>query len=120
MQRLLDNSLQALVSGIISLLAFYYHEQVDSYFEYDNPTVYYSGLSAVMSFLLVFRGNMAYSRYWEGRTALQDMTSRLEDLGIHINSFIISEEKEAMEWKERMGANVSVNNNSRRMGDSAD
>jgi predicted membrane chloride channel (bestrophin family) len=36
-----------------------------------NPTAYFSAISLVLGFLLVFRTQLSYGRYWEGRTALQ-------------------------------------------------
>ena len=36
-----------------------------------NPTAYFSSISLVLGFLLVFRTQLSYGRYWEGRTAMQ-------------------------------------------------
>lgn len=65
--------------------------------------MYYPSLSAVLAFLLVFRINMAYQRYWEGRTAMQTLLSKLGDIALHTKAFVLSEDHEARAWKDRMG-----------------
>jgi hypothetical protein len=65
--------------------------------------VYYPSLTVVLSFLLVFRINMSYQRYWEGRTAVQVMVSKLADIALHVKAFVLSDDAEATAWKDRMG-----------------
>lgn len=65
--------------------------------------MYYPSLSAVLAFLLVFRINMAYQRYWEGRTAMQTLLSKLGDIALQTKAFVLSEDHEARAWKDRMG-----------------
>ena len=81
---------------------------MDDKVEYQNPTVYYSGISFVMSFLLVFRTNMAYSRYWEGRSAIQTMQTKLEDIAMHLKAFVLAEDPETVQWREKMGMQLTL------------
>lgn len=68
-----------------------------------NPTAYFSAISLVLGFLLVFRTQLSYGRYWEGRTAMQVLNSKLEDVAIHTKTFVQRTDREATVWKARMG-----------------
>ena len=53
-----------------------------------DSSAYFSGITLVLGFLLVFRTQLAYDRYWEGRTTIQVMMSKLEDVAIHGKTFV--------------------------------
>eukprot|EP00803_Ostreobium_quekettii_P004807 evm.model.scf_1129.1 EVM.evm.TU.scf_1129.1 scf_1129:2455-5702(-) len=63
-------------------------------FDHDDVRKWYSAqpipfeiFAFVVTFALVFRNNLAYVRFWEGRTQLQLMTSKLTDVAIMVLIF---------------------------------
>lgn len=48
----------------------------------------HSMLGGTMSFLLVFRCNQAYARYWEGRTSMSFFFSDLRDFLLFVNLYV--------------------------------
>jgi hypothetical protein len=52
-----------------------------------HPNAVIAPFSMVLSFLLVFRTNMAYQRWWEARTNFQIFSSKLGDTALHLMSF---------------------------------
>mmetsp|Transcript_31765 Transcript_31765/g.61195 ORF Transcript_31765/g.61195 Transcript_31765/m.61195 type:complete len:664 (+) Transcript_31765:248-2239(+) len=91
---------QALIGGFLGWYATqdpeYWRQQIT------NPTAYFSGISLTLGFLLVFRSQLAYGRYWEGRTHVQVLVSKLEDVAIHTKTFVRTTDKESLEWKANM------------------
>ena len=51
-----------------------------------HPAAAQYTFAVVLSFLLVFRTNQAYNRWWEGRTALTSYSSRLGCVGLQFMS----------------------------------
>lgn len=97
---------QACIGCILGI----YGSHENEYFReiFSNPTAYFSGMTLVMGFLLVFRSQLAYARYWEGRTSMQVLISKLEDVGIHTKTFVQAEDPEAIKWKSSM-AHMLIN-----------
>ncbi len=44
-------------------------------------------LVTLVSFAVVFRGNYAHARYWEGRSTVQAMRARFQDAAIQVNFY---------------------------------
>ena len=57
---------------------------------------------SVVTFLVAFRANLAYSRFWEARTALQRMSSSWADVGTMTIAFDENAKdlEDYKEWKE--------------------
>lgn len=53
--------------------------------EWRHPFAY-STFSFVVGFMLIFRTNFGYQRYWEGRTNLQLMTQRFSDALLQVRT----------------------------------
>jgi hypothetical protein len=81
----------ALLSCIIYLLLFEYTDVEDGEI-FDHPYPMGSLISA-FSFLLVFRANFAYHRYWEAFTAIHQMHSKFLDFGIEMAAFHYQSER---------------------------
>lgn len=64
-----------------------------------HPSVYFSGYSSCLGFLLVYRANLAYQRYWEARTRITQMTSKLRDVAIQVATFVQKNYDDAASWK---------------------
>ena len=68
-----------------------------------NPSAYFSGITLVLGFLLVFRTQLAYDRYWEGRTTIQVLMSKLEDVAVHGKTFVRGQSPEIKKWRQQLG-----------------
>ncbi|KAK3277968.1 hypothetical protein CYMTET_14063 [Cymbomonas tetramitiformis] len=91
-------------SVVGAAVGYYATQNADELTDYIvNPTAYFSAISLVLGFLLVFRTQLAYMRYWEGRTSFQTLMSKLEDVGIHTKTFVRLNDSEAIKWKNAMG-----------------
>lgn len=99
---------QACFSGCLAVYVQHYYSQAIAADEaiYIDSSVFYSSVTMVLSFLTVFRCNMAYSRYWEGRSAIQLLVTKLDDMAIHLNAFVLSQDDEAAKWRNHMGAHA--------------
>lgn len=66
------------------VLSYFRQPTVSSWWAHPYPhqTIFF-----VVGFIIVFRCNLSYNRYWEGRTGLQAMTARWLDASIQIVSF---------------------------------
>lgn len=73
--------LSALLAG---LLRAYASEAVDSQLRHPYP---YQAFAFIVGFMIVFRSNLGYQRYWEGRTSLTLMTSKLTDAVVQVLTF---------------------------------
>ena len=65
----------------------------------DHPSVYFSGFSSCLGFLLVYRANLAYQRYWEARGQIETMASKLRQVGIQSCTFVQTNDDTARSWK---------------------
>ena len=65
----------------------------------DHPSVYFSGFSSCLGFLLVYRANLAYQRYWEARGQIETMASKLRQVGIQSCTFVQTNDDAARSWK---------------------
>ncbi|CAD7699638.1 unnamed protein product [Ostreobium quekettii] len=82
----------ALVSGVITLiLEWTVAEDKDGvpstarrWWEHPYP---YQTFAFIVGFMLVFRSNFGYGRYWEGRTTLQLMSAKWSDAVIQVLNF---------------------------------
>jgi len=85
-------------------IAFYISLDAKKWQNYvDSPSAYFSGVSFILGFLLVFRTQLAYNRYWEGRSCMQKLVSKLEDVAVHTKSFVQLNDSEMQDWKFNMG-----------------
>ena len=75
-----------------------------------HPSVYFSGFSTSMGFLLVYRANLAYQRYWEARTRICTLTGKLHDVAIQVATFLQSNDADAGKWKSTMLRRLALYN----------
>ncbi len=66
----------------------------------DHPQASYA-LTSIVGFLLLFRSNLAYGRFWEGRTAVQNMGAAWAEVGSLVISFDSASKgrRDYAEWK---------------------
>ena len=64
-----------------------------------HPSVYFNGFGSCLSFLLVFRANLSYQRYWEAATRITQLISKLRDVAIQVATFVQSNDEDAASWK---------------------
>lgn len=64
-----------------------------------HPSVYFNGFGSCLGFLLVFRANLAYQRYWEAITRITQLISKLRDVAIQVATFVQSNDADAASWK---------------------
>ncbi len=64
-----------------------------------QPSVYFNGFASCLGFLLVFRANLAYQRYWEAITRITELISKLRDVAIQVATFVQSNDDDAASWK---------------------
>merc|ERR1719183_2367923 len=70
-------SMVSIPAGLVSVgLKILQHFEVIEGQELIKNSAAYSGFSFVIGFLLVFRTSQAYSRFWDGATALHQMRSK--------------------------------------------
>mmetsp|Transcript_27236 Transcript_27236/g.51864 ORF Transcript_27236/g.51864 Transcript_27236/m.51864 type:complete len:412 (+) Transcript_27236:72-1307(+) len=93
---------QALIAAVVGLFGTQNSDNLKDTV-ITNPGAYFSAITVVLGFLLVFRTQLAYGRYWEGRTNMQILVSKLEDVAIHTKSFVQRTDREALTWKNQMG-----------------
>ncbi|CAI5462690.1 unnamed protein product, partial [Closterium sp. Yama58-4] len=72
----------AILAGLLS--AFIFVDKTQHLFLHPYPYAVFSG---VVAFILIFRTNLSYARYWEGRTMLAQMSSKWGDAAIQVISF---------------------------------
>ena len=77
---------QAVLGALIGIMPVLYNSAFGDIIL--DSSAYFSGITLVLGFLLVFRTQLAYDRYWEGRTTIQIMMSKLEDVAIHGKTFV--------------------------------
>lgn len=53
----------------------------------EHPIIYFGGFSFVMGFLLVYRTNISYQRFWQARTSIATLVSKYQDLMSHCKNF---------------------------------
>jgi len=75
-----------------------------------HPSVYFNGFSSSLGFLLVYRANLAYQRYWEARTRICQMGSKLRDVATQVATFISSNDDDAGIWKSTMLRRLALYN----------
>jgi len=92
----------ASISALMTAILYYYAPSSIKY-SISNPFAY-TIYGSLVSFAVVFRSNLAYQRYWEGRTAVQAIMGRLQVFtlkAISLNQVAISENKLTQEDKLR-------------------
>ncbi|GJP44410.1 hypothetical protein CLOM_g3820 [Closterium sp. NIES-68] len=72
----------AILAGLLS--AYVFVDKSQHLFLHPYPYAVFSG---VVAFILIFRTNLSYARYWEGRTMLAQMSSKWGDAAIQVISF---------------------------------
>ena len=81
----------ALLSTIIIILFHRFNLGGDQYFESENRIVQHpftvGAFIGFFSFLLTFRLNYAYQRYWEGASAIHQMQSKWLDVAMNLASY---------------------------------
>eukprot|EP01048_Picozoa_sp_COSAG05_P020270 COSAG05_NODE_3400_length_2085_cov_3.351964_1_plen_223_part_00 len=75
-----------------------------------HPSVYFSGFSSSLGFLLVYRANLAYQRYWEARTRICQMGSKLRDVATQVATFVQSNDSDSGIWKSTMLRRLALYN----------
>ena len=75
-----------------------------------HPSVYFNGFSSSLGFLLVYRANLAYQRYWEACTRICQMGSKLRDVATQVATFISSNDDDAGIWKSTMLRRLALYN----------
>mmetsp|Transcript_31456 Transcript_31456/g.57132 ORF Transcript_31456/g.57132 Transcript_31456/m.57132 type:complete len:411 (-) Transcript_31456:850-2082(-) len=74
----------ASISALMTAILYYYGPSPIIY-SISNPFAY-SMYGSLVSFAVVFRSNLAYQRYWEGRTTVQTIMGRLHVLTMKMMS----------------------------------
>ncbi|KAK9827509.1 hypothetical protein WJX74_006552 [Apatococcus lobatus] len=74
----------ALSAGLTAILFCFRHDQFTAAWRHPYP---YQIFGFIVGFIIVFRSNFGYSRYWEGRTNLQTMTARWADFVTEVVAF---------------------------------
>ncbi|KAK9864551.1 hypothetical protein WJX84_008203 [Apatococcus fuscideae] len=74
----------ALSAGLTALLFIFRHDQFSNAWRHPYP---YQIFGFIVGFIIVFRSNFGYARYWEGRTNLQTMTARWADFVTQVVAF---------------------------------
>jgi len=78
----------SIVASIFALGFVFLRDKTDEkVFQVFEETFAYSVLTFVLGFVLVFRCQLAYSRFWVGREALETMTNNWTDALIKMVSF---------------------------------
>lgn len=88
----------ALLMGLYSLLPLW--KEYSAFREWgDTPSDVHAALSLVLGWLLVFRTNTAYSRWWEARTLWGSLVNASRNLAIKLSSFanLRADEEELVE-----------------------
>jgi len=80
----LPSLLLALLSTTIALTLELFNHDISSWMLHPYP---FQLFAAVVGFGLVFRAQLAYARYWEGRTSLASMGFKWTDAMIQVRSF---------------------------------
>ncbi|KAL7562991.1 hypothetical protein ACA910_018628 [Epithemia clementina (nom. ined.)] len=83
----------ALISTAIYAILLYttdLEEDEDQIFDHPYPM---GALIAALTFLLAFRANFSYNRYWEAFTAVHQMHSKWMDVGMDIAAFHLQSSK---------------------------
>jgi predicted membrane chloride channel (bestrophin family) len=77
----------ALISSIIYIIIYHTHDLENDDGElFDHPYPMGALISA-LTFLLAFRANFSYNRYWEAMTAVHQMHSKWLDAGMELAAF---------------------------------
>mmetsp|Transcript_28742 Transcript_28742/g.66321 ORF Transcript_28742/g.66321 Transcript_28742/m.66321 type:complete len:428 (-) Transcript_28742:655-1938(-) len=75
----------AIVSALIAaFVAIWYHDEMNEIFAHPYA---HQVFSISVGFVLVFRANLSYQRFWEGRTQLQQMSSKWSECVLQIYCF---------------------------------
>jgi len=93
----------ACFSGFITyFIEEYAGDETRLWFDHPYP---YSIFAFILGFVLIFRTNFGYQRYWEGRTRIQDMASKWVD-GLYE---VIVFDEQSVDEKAKNGAWVGTN-----------
>ena len=93
----------ACFSGIITyFIEEYAGDETRLWFDHPYP---YSIFAFILGFVLIFRTNFGYQRYWEGRTRIQDMASKWVDALYEVIVF----DEQSVDEKAKNGAWVGTN-----------
>ena len=83
----------AFLSSLVYVLLFYVtdlEEDDDQIFDHPYPM---GALISALTFLLAFRANFAYNRYWEAVTAIHQMHSKWLDVGMDMAAFHLQSDR---------------------------
>lgn len=93
----------ACFSGFITyFIEEYAGDETRLWFDHPYP---YSIFAFILGFVLIFRTNFGYQRYWEGRTRIQDMASKWVDALYEVIVF----DEQSVDEKAKNGAWVGTN-----------
>jgi hypothetical protein len=77
----------SLSNGVLLLYYFIYGEEAKSHTKFVDNTYTIAAYISIVGFLLVFRLNYSYQRYWESTTQIHRMSGRWLDSAICLASF---------------------------------
>lgn len=87
-----SDTFRQLLPGILALMAYSglmaFIEVDFLHLKFMNTTVVHSIIGVVLSFLLVFRTNSAYDRWWEGRKAWGSFTNNSRNLALKLHALL--------------------------------
>mmetsp|Transcript_14510 Transcript_14510/g.26021 ORF Transcript_14510/g.26021 Transcript_14510/m.26021 type:complete len:474 (-) Transcript_14510:202-1623(-) len=95
-------NVSVMLPGFLSaLIALLMHVWATEFLEdaIASATVYFNGVAFLISFVVVFRSQLAYGRFFQALTSYHRMKSRLLDLSIQTKSFCVSNEPDAVKLK---------------------
>jgi predicted membrane chloride channel (bestrophin family) len=73
-----------LLSALLTTLLLFFRESTTSWWVHPFP---YNIFSFVVGFIIVFRSNYGYQRYWDARSQVQTMTMKWQEAVVHIAAF---------------------------------
>lgn len=83
----------AIYSGLMALVEIEF-----LHLSFKNTTVVHSIIGVVLSFLLVFRTNSAYDRWWEGRKAWGSFTNNSRNLSLKLSVILPEKDPQRREF----------------------
>eukprot|EP00514_Thraustochytrium_sp_LLF1b_P011520 CAMPEP_0184544510 /NCGR_PEP_ID=MMETSP0199_2-20130426/3669_1 /TAXON_ID=1112570 /ORGANISM="Thraustochytrium sp., Strain LLF1b" /LENGTH=449 /DNA_ID=CAMNT_0026938693 /DNA_START=29 /DNA_END=1378 /DNA_ORIENTATION=- len=90
--------LPGLVSMVVAVLADKFARDFFA-LKFQSPTVYFNGVAFLISFVVVFRSQLAYGRFFSALNSYNRMKVRLLDLAIQTKSFAVNNDSESIRLK---------------------
>ena len=64
-----------------------------------HPSIYFNAFSSCLGFLMVYRARLAYARYWEARTWIAQLSSKLKQVAMQTITFVQANDVSGSTWK---------------------